>query len=150
MSFGIGNKIGCENPSERFSFWPCTAALNPTPSISKSLLNPSLTPCTMLLRRARESPCNAFTLRVSAARASETWLFSTLAEISRGNFQFNLPFGPSTATTPSLPTFTFTLSGSAIDLFPIRDIKNLPDVGQQFPADVLLFCFPPGQNTTRR
>src|SRR5213079_3244173 len=59
----------------------------------------------------------------SLPRAEETRLFSALAEISRGNFQFNLPFGPSTATAPSLPTFTFTLSGSAIDLFPIRDIK---------------------------
>jgi hypothetical protein len=50
-------------------------------------------------------------------------LFSTFAEMLRGNFQFSLPFGPSTATAPSLPTFTFTFSGNAIDLFPIRDMK---------------------------
>src|SRR5689334_22551712 len=76
----------------------------------------------MLLTSARERPCNAFTLRVSAERAIATWLFSTFAEISRGSFQFNLPFGPSTATEPLPSIWTLTLSVIWMVLFPIRDI----------------------------
>src|SRR5438105_1951699 len=123
ISLGIGKSTGCENPSERFRVWPWTAALNPTPSISKFFVNPSLTPRTMLFTSARESPWSAFALRVSAARANETLSFSTLAEMSRGSFQFSFPFGPSTAMAPSVPTFTFTFAGSTIVLFPIRDIQ---------------------------
>src|SRR5207253_8834065 len=63
------------------------------------------------------------------------------------------PFGPSTATAPSSPMFTFTLSGISTALFPIRDIKlkrALPDVSQQLAPHVLFFRLAPGQNPARR
>src|SRR5438270_6272011 len=123
ISFGIENGIGCENPRLKLSVDPCTAALNPTPSISSCLENPSLTPCTMLCTRLRESPCNAFTLRVSASRTTETRLSFTFALIWRGSLQLSFPFGPSTETSPSLSTLTLTFSGISTALFPIRDIK---------------------------
>src|SRR4029453_4585654 len=112
----------------------------------------------MLYTRLRESPCNAFALRVSASRASDTRLSCTLALISRGSVHCNFPFGPSTDTCPPSPTFTLTLSGISTALFPIRDMefviflyngKSLPHVGQQFAANLLLSCFAPRQNASR-
>src|SRR5216684_7459025 len=150
MSFGMENRIGCENPRLRLRFDPCTAALKPTPSISSCLLKPSLTPCTILCTRLRESPCNAFTLRVSASRISETRLSLTLPLMSRGNLQLSFPFGPSTETAPSLSMLPLTLSGISTALFPIRDMNFLPNVGQQFAADFLLFGFAPREQTARR
>src|SRR5882724_12614807 len=107
----------------------------------------------MLWTRLRDRPCSALTLRVSASRTSETRLSFTLALISRGNVHFNLPFGPSTATAPSLPMFTFTLSGISTALFPIRDINQtraLPYVSQQLASHVLFLRFAAGQNPARR
>ena len=78
----------------------------------------------MLCTRLRERPCNAFTLRVSAPRTTEILLSATLALMSRGNVQLSFPFGPSTATAPSLLMFTFTLSGISTALIPIRDINS--------------------------
>src|SRR6266478_2912794 len=60
MFSGIENRTGCEKPRLKLRIDPCTAALKPTPSISSCLANPSLTPCTMLCTRLRESPCKAF------------------------------------------------------------------------------------------
>src|SRR5438874_10330749 len=102
----------------------------------------------MLYTRLRESPCKAFALRVSASRTSDTRLSCTLALISRGSVHCNFPLGPSTDTCPPSPTFTLTLSGISTAFFPIRDMglcfdKSLPDVGQQFAADLLLSCFAP-------
>src|SRR5204862_7163416 len=107
----------------------------------------------MLYTRLRESPCNAFPLRASASRTSDTRLSCTLALISRGSVHCNFPLGPSPDTCPPSPTFTLTLSGISTAFFPIRDMglcfdkslqcKSLPDVGQQFAADLLLSCFAP-------
>src|SRR4030095_14743801 len=158
MSFGIENTTGCEKPRLKLRVDPWTAALKPTPSISSRLVNPWLTPCTMLCTRLRESPCNAFALRVSAARTSDTRLSCTFAVISRGSVHCNFPLGPSTDTCPPSPTFTLTLSGISIALFPIRDmefvilcynVKSFPHVGQQLGADLLLSCFAPRQNASR-
>src|SRR3954463_3124394 len=112
----------------------------------------------MLYTRLRESPCNAFALRVSASRTSDTRLSCTLALISRGSVHWSFPFGPSTDTCPPSPTFTLTLSGISTALFPIRDMtlrlskslqrKSSPDVGQQFAADLLFSCFAPRQNAS--
>src|SRR5918996_5415490 len=105
----------------------------------------------MLCTRLRESPCNAFALRVSAARTTDTRLSCTFALISRGSVHCNFPFGPSTDTCPPSLMFTLTLSGISTALFPIRDMsllfgdglqrKSLPDVGQQFATDLLFSCF---------
>src|SRR5262245_52260852 len=102
----------------------------------------------MLYTRLRDNPCNAFALRVSAARTSDTRLSFTLAVTSRGSIQCNFPLGPSTDTCPASSTFTLTLSGISTALFPIRDmsllfLKSLPDVGQQFATELLLPCFAP-------
>src|SRR6266700_5513761 len=123
MFSGIENRTGCEKPRLKLRIGPCTAALKPTPSISSCLAKPSLTPCTILCTRLRESPCNAFALRVSASRPTDTRLPSTLARILRGSFHWSFPLGPSTETAPSLSTLTLTLSGISTALFPIRDIE---------------------------
>src|SRR5438876_8177148 len=141
ISFGIENGIECEKQRLRLSVDPCTAALKPTPSTSSCLLKPSLTPCTILCTRLRESPCNAFTLRVSASRINETRLSFTLPLMSRANLQLSFPFGPPPQTAPSLSMLTLTFSGISTALFPIRDINCLPNVGQQLAADFLLFGF---------
>src|SRR4051812_22511167 len=102
----------------------------------------------MLFTSERERPCNAFTLRVSASRATEIRLSATLALIFRGRVQLSLPFGPSTKTAPSLSTLTLTLSGISTALFPIRDI-NLPNVGEKFAAHFLFLCVPSGKDAPR-
>src|SRR5256886_9687726 len=58
MSLGIENGTGCEKPRLKLRIDPCTAALKPTPSISSCFVKPSLTPCTILCTRLRESPCS--------------------------------------------------------------------------------------------
>src|SRR5213596_1218259 len=96
----------------------------------------------MLYTRLRESPCNAFALRVSASRTSDTRLSCTLALISRGSVHCNFPLGPSTDTCPPAPTFTLTLSGISTALFPIRDMNfvirldryNIKSVTKHTPA----------------
>src|SRR4029079_1833987 len=90
----------------------------------------------MLYTRLRESPCNAFALRVSASRPTDRRLSWTLALISRGSVHCNFPFGPSTDTCPPSPTFTLTLSGISTALFPIRDMSfdSLKIVTRRRPA----------------
>src|SRR5947209_11883380 len=85
----------------------------------------------MLYTRLRESPCNAFALRVSASRTSDTRLSCTLALISRGSVHCNFPLGPSTDTCPPLPTFTLTFSGISTAFFPIRDMRCVFDKSLQ-------------------
>src|SRR5205814_9124602 len=108
----------------------------------------------MLYTRLRESPCNAFALRVSASRTSDTRLSCTLALISRGSVHCNFPFGPSTDTCPPSPTFTLTLSGISTALLPLRDMvlqfgQPLPHEGQQLAADLLFSYFAPRSNASR-
>src|SRR5436189_1986105 len=139
ISFGIENGIGCEKPRLKLSVDPCTAALKPTPSISSCLEKPSLTPCTILCTRLRESPCNAFALRVSAARRTETRLSFTLAVMSRGSLQLNFPFGPSTETAPSLSMLTLTFSGISTALFPKRS-KRSEEHTSELQSPMYLVC----------
>ena len=77
----------------------------------------------MLFTSDRDNPCSAFTLRVSASRASDTRLSFTLPLIPRGKVQFSFPFGPSTDTLPASSMLILTLSGISTALFPIRDIN---------------------------
>src|SRR5437773_9582262 len=129
-------------------FFPATAALKPTPLISSRLAKPSLTPLTMLLSRARLSPCRARVWASSPSRVTTMLAPSTLAAVWLGNSQASLPLGPSTFTFRPLNS-TFTLAGMVMGCFPIRDIivlvllgrgaaGRLPDKTEQFTAQVIL------------
>src|SRR5262245_26454546 len=63
---------------------------------------------------------------------------STFAESGGGTGWLSLPFGPSARTVPSA-TWTFTPWGIGTGLLPMRDISSpLPDVREDFAADLLL------------
>src|SRR5258706_263103 len=101
-------------------------------------MNPSLTPLTMLLTRARLKPCSALASASSPSRLNTTIPSATLRLVRRGNSISSLPFGPSTKTFRAFNS-TFTLGGMAIGCFPIRDIKILsPDEAKQFAAQIFL------------
>src|SRR5580698_3990658 len=91
----------------------------------------------MLFTSARLVPCKDLDCASSPARLTTILPFSTLRLVRRGSSQSSLPFGPSTRTFCPF-TSTFTLGGISIGCFPIRDIKLLPDVAEQFSAEVLL------------
>src|ERR1044071_3402073 len=118
-----------------FTILPCTAALKPTPWISSFLTKPSVTPLTMLLTSARLRPCSDFACASSPSRLTTILPSATFRLVRLGNSQSSLPFGPSIKTFCPF-TSTFTLGGMAIGCFPIRDI-NLPDVAEQFSAEIL-------------
>src|SRR6266481_2788206 len=104
----------------------------------------------MLLTRARLSPWSALACASSPCRLTRTLPLSTFKLVRRGSSQLSLPFGPSTKTCWPL-TSTFTLGGTAIGCFPIRDItKSLPDVTQQFAAEIFLLRLRSGHHTFGR
>src|ERR1017187_2546843 len=127
---------------------PCTAALKPTPWISSFLTKPSVTPLTMLLTSARLKPCSALACASSPARLTTILPSSTFKLVRLGSSHASLPFGPSTETFCPF-TSTFTLAGMTIGCFPIRDINVLPDVAEQFSAEVFLARLLIGQQTFR-
>src|ERR1044071_3436401 len=102
----------------------------------------------MLLTSARLKPCNALDWASSPTRLTTILSPSTLRLVRWGKSQLSLPFGPSTETFCPL-TATLTLAGMAIGCFPIRDIKLLPDVAEQFSAEVFLARLRIGQQTFR-
>src|SRR5258708_31453355 len=74
---------------------------------------------------------------------------SCLTVMSRGRVRSSWPFGPSTLTWPGA-SVTFTLSGTAIGSFPIRDklfLYLLPDVRQYFAAATLAQRLATGHDT---
>src|SRR5262245_57007406 len=103
----------------------------------------------MLLSSARTNPCSALTLRSSLALVTTTCPLSTVTPIPGVNVQSNLPSGPFTDTTGPA-TLTSTPAGTAIGLFPMRDIASsslflnsptrpsLPDRAEDFTAKA---CF---------
>src|SRR5664279_3784587 len=119
--------------------------------MSSSFFQPSVTPVTALPRRARARPWKARDWASSLARARLTesaWMSSV---IPAGMGQLSLPLAPSTTASDPM-TVTFTPLGSVTGFFPIRDMGYsldeggvaahfriwLPDVGEDFAADVLL------------
>src|SRR4051812_8286482 len=102
----------------------------------------------MLLTSARLKPCNDFACASSPSRLTTIWPSATLRLVRLGNSQSSLPFGPSTKIFCPF-TSTFTLGGMAIGCFPIRDI-NLPDVAEQFSAEVFLAGLHVGHDAFRR
>src|SRR5688572_7189585 len=106
----------------------------------------------MLLTSARVRPCIALASESSPSRVTRIWSFSTFAFARRGISKSSLPLGPSTNTRRPL-TSTFTLGGITTGIFPIRDItilNSLPDVTENFSADVLLARFGPAKDAARR
>src|SRR5581483_10984567 len=102
----------------------------------------------MLLTSARLKPCNDFACASSPSRVTTILPSATFRLVRLGNSQSSLPFGPSTKTFCPF-TSTFTLGGMAIGCFPIRDI-NLPDVAEQFSAEIFFACLIVGHHAFRR
>src|SRR5271163_1434988 len=156
---GIGNSIGCEYPSASTTFLPFTSARYPTPTISRSFLNPVVTPVTAFATSARAKPCSArlssdsrFAVRMPSF-CSKLIPFGTTTRI--------LPLGPCTSTASSL-IWIFTPDGTGIILFPIRDMAlfdpriteipadPLPDLAHDFAADAGLARRLPGHQALGR
>src|ERR1700751_1828025 len=87
--------------------------------MSRSFLNPVVTPVTALATRARASPCSARCS--SASRLAMSVPSFCSKRIPVGTRTFILPVGPSTPPAPSF-TWIFTPDGTGITLFPIRDM----------------------------
>src|SRR5262249_21377071 len=75
---------------------------------------------------------------------------STFAESGAGTGWLSLPFGPSARTVPSA-TWTFTPWGIGTGFLPIRDMSgSLPDVREDFAADLLPAGLAVGHHALRR
>src|SRR5208283_580475 len=91
------------------------------PTISRSLVQPLVTPSTALLTSARARPCTAACESFSRIATRLPSFCSIL--IPDGRDVSSLPFGPWTITVlPSI--LTVTPFGIAIGFFPIRDISS--------------------------
>src|SRR6202051_395116 len=89
------------------------------PTISRSLVQPLVTPSTALLTSARASPCTA-AWALSGRIATRLPSFCSIV-MPDGRGVSSLPFGPWTSTVlPSI--LTVTPFGIGIGFFPIRDI----------------------------
>src|SRR5580658_8953643 len=91
------------------------------PTISRSLVQPLVTPSTALLTSARARPCTA-ACASSGRIATRLPSFCSIV-MPDGRGVSSLPFGPWTITVlPSI--LTVTPFGIAIGFFPIRDIRS--------------------------
>ena len=119
-----------------------------------SFLYPVVTPTTMFLIRLRAKPCIELARRLSSAALTLIDSASIATDTNSGKFKLSLLL-PSTVTT--LPSRdTLTPDGIAISLFHIRDIfvnpyplDKLPDVAENFTADVGRLRLFPADNTLR-
>src|SRR4051794_12680732 len=96
----------------------------------------------------RVSPCSARSSPRSVGRVTVTAPSSWAICMRSGMSCWSAPSGPVTATRPGSST-TFTPAGTSIGLFPILLIE-LPDEGDDFPADPALLRGPAGDETRRR
>src|SRR5262245_1509498 len=120
------------------------------PTISSYRSKPSLPPVTMLARTERVSPCRARTVRWSELRATVKTFESIVTERLDGIDWLSLPLGPSARTVlPS--TATLTPWGTGMGFLPIRDMAPvlLPDVGEDFAAQMLLLHLAVGHHAGR-
>src|SRR5512143_2918634 len=98
--------------------------------MSRSRLNPSVTPLIAFWARARASPWNARCWRSSFARWHDSSCPLSANLIPGGTGVLSWPLGPCTSTEPS-ETDTFTPGGTTMTLRPTRDIVgSLPDVAE--------------------
>src|SRR5262245_36131018 len=120
------------------------------PTISRSRVNPSLTPFTALATRARVSPCSARRRRSSRERANTTLPPSTEQVIPGGSGCARDTF-PFSITTWAPAAFTVTPAGSAIGAFPILDTSSpLPDGAEDLAPDARLAGRAPAHHALRR
>src|ERR1700712_2723035 len=106
---------------------------------------------TMLLTRVRVSPWRDLESRWSSGRGAARVPSSSLEMAIGSTTEWDrVPLGPLTVTVrPSIVTSTPV--GTGIGSLPIRDMRcdPLPDVGEDFPAHLLLGGLPVGQQTGR-
>src|SRR3989337_1983415 len=89
----------------------------------------------MLLTSVRVSPCSCLCIFCSLGRAMTTVPSSRLTSMSGWSVRKSVPFGPLTVTVePSM--VTSTPLGTGMGRRPIRDIAGLPDVRQDFAAEL--------------
>src|SRR5678815_1356346 len=110
--------------------------------ISRSLVKPTVTPCTILLRWARVVPCEARTNFSSLSRVTTISLFSCVTLQVDGTASVSSPLGPLTFTSDA-PSVIDTPAGMDMGFFPTRDmtkpsVPSLPDLAQHFAADAAL------------
>src|SRR5512146_1310997 len=91
------------------------------PTISRSRVQPWVTPVTALFSRARASPCSA--AWESSARVATRWPSCCATVMPCGTRVSSLPFGP-WIVTRSPAMLTFTPCGIAIGFLPILDITS--------------------------
>src|SRR5438094_4361997 len=107
----------------------------------------------MLATRLRTSPCNARCRKSSDGRSKTSSPSACLIVISDGRVRSSWPFGPSTLTCPGA-TVTFTVCGTGMGSFPIRDnsflLSPLPDVSEDFPAHSLAQRLAPAHDALGR
>src|SRR5216683_2977769 len=105
----------------------------------------------MLGTRLRTRPWRARWRKSSDGRSKTSAPSFCFTVISAGSVRSSLPFGPSTATFPGA-SVTFTLLGTWIGSFPIRDnfflyLSELPDVREDFAAKALAGGLPAAHYT---
>src|ERR1700676_4840296 len=122
---GAVTLTGWENPRASSSAdGPLGMARYPTPTISSSLENPSVTPATMLATNDRVRPCRARFWRWSSGRSSTRTSPSWRMLMAAGTARASSPWGPLTVTVLSSPTATDTPDGTVIGERPTRDISG--------------------------
>ena len=99
---GTSKTTGCENPSCRLSFLPCTCARYPTPTSSSFLTNPSDTPCTIFASNARVVPDIAVENREPDRGLTVTSFSTCTNSISEFKSRDREPFAPFTVAVVSL------------------------------------------------
>src|SRR6185312_677365 len=110
------------NPSDSFRSLPCSAARKPTPWMISFLLNPVVTPVTILATSARVVPQAALACWVSFAGSNSMPCSVCLALTISIRVSDCSPFGPFTWTSRSLIVTVTPLTG-ATGFLPVRDIS---------------------------
>src|SRR4051794_34724187 len=111
--------------------------------ISSSLAKPSVTPTTMFDTSVRLRPCSERFSRSSSGRSTSSVEtppspVSRRTVIAPGMVRLRVPLGPLTTTSAPLMV-TSTPGGTLIGDLPMRDMGgSLPDVAEDFAADLAL------------
>src|SRR6187431_432132 len=151
MPAGMSFTTGCENPTCRLSLVPWAWARKPTPTRFSLRSKPLVTPLTMFATRARMVPLIASASALSLAAVKLTLPPSFLTATSGLTLRVNVPWAPLTLICSAF-TDTSTPCGTAIGIFPTRDIACLPlgHVAKDFAADTGSACLAVGHHALRR
>src|SRR5262245_38243094 len=114
--------------------------------MSRSLLNPSVTPFTAFWARARAIPWKARCWRSSSRRVHVSSVPERANLMPGGTGVWSLPLGPWTSRVDS-PTLMLTPLGTSIFLFPTRDMSSSsPHVAEDLAAHALFRGRPAGHH----